>query len=107
MKENRIEKINKVIIKKLSFILKMETINLKNNIITITKIKTTNDLSLSKIYISTFNNDKKIIEILNNSSKNIRHKLSKNLNLYKIPKLLFIKDESETFIENIKKLLQK
>lgn len=107
MNTTRINKINKIISKNLSMILKTEIINLKNNIITITKIQTNNDLSTAKIYITSLENEEKIIEILNKLSKNIRYKLAKKLILLKIPKLIFIKDDTNNLIENITKLLKK
>ena len=103
----KMEKLNSLISRELTIILSREYLTSKilPNII-IHEVKTSNDFSFSKIYFSTIINDKDItVEMINNKlnkkNKDIRHKLSKKLTIYKTPKLIFIYDNS---LENANKI---
>ncbi len=100
-KHIRIEKLNRLIQKHLTIIINFKINELKNNIITITKVITLWNLSKSKILISTFRNKTNVIELLNNSSKLIRFYLSNDIKTYKVPHLLFI---DNAFFNNISKI---
>ena len=109
MKNNNIKlkRINKLIHINLSKIINQEKYYIKNNIITITNVITLSDLSISKIFISIFNNDDKVIEILNKASSNLRCHLSKKIKIYKIPQIKFIYDNDFNNTAYIKNLLKK
>ena len=63
--------------------------------ISVTKVKVTNDLKYAKIYISILNskNEKAALEGLKKSSGFIRTELAKRVNLRNTPELIFEKDE--------------
>lgn len=102
-----LEKKNKLISQHLFIIINnLIKIN-KNNIITITKIITKQDLSQSTIYISTLNEKKNIIKTLNKLSKKIKTELSKKISNFKIPNIMFIEDNTQEYEISITTLLKK
>lgn len=64
--------------------------------ISVTKVKVTNDLKYAKIYISILNSEdeKATIDGLKKSSGFIRTELAKRVNLRNTPELIFEKDDS-------------
>ena len=81
-----------------------------NFLVSITKVKVSQDLSLSKIYLSVFpsKNNVSILEILNKNKFDIKKKLSvliKN-QLRIIPEISFYIDDSLDYIDNIDKALK-
>ena len=81
-----------------------------NFLVSITKVKVSQDLSLSKIYLSVFpsKNNASILEILNKNKFDIKKKLSvliKN-QLRIIPEISFYIDDSLDYIDNIDKALK-
>ena len=83
--------------------------SISNLMISVTKALVSPDLSLAKIYLSIFPSEKALIvldNISNNSSK-IKHDLSQKLKnqIRKIPKLIFLLDDSLDYIEGIEKSL--
>ena len=110
MKPNRMNRINFEIQKHLAEIIsKLDDENLSSSIISILKIETFADLSLSKIYISVLGSDEKkyqIVDKLNNNKKTIRYNLAHKMNIRTIPDLLFIADEFEKKSQRILKLFE-
>ena len=81
-----------------------------NFLVSITKVKVSQDLSLSKIYLSVFPsaNNTGVLEILNQNKFDIKKKLSfliKN-QLRIIPEISFYIDDSLDYIDNIDKALK-
>ena len=81
-----------------------------NFLVSITKVKVSQDLSLSKIYLSVFPsiNNTNVLEILNKNKFDIKKKLSfliKN-QLRIIPEISFYIDDSLDYIDNIDKALK-
>ena len=79
-------------------------------IISVTKVKITSDLSISKIYLSVFPsvNSPSVLDLLNTNKSIIRNKLAfliKN-QLRIIPDLHFFIDDSLDYIEKIDKALK-
>ena len=64
--------------------------------VTVTAVKTTSDLSFSKIYVTILNDDKKdeIMKSLKGASGFIRKTLADRIEVRHIPKLEFVYDES-------------
>jgi len=102
----KLKKLNKIIQKYLSKIIHEKIYNLKNDIITITNVITSKDLSISKIFISTLKENYTIIKILNNASKHLRYNLSKKIKTHKIPKIKFLYDENLNQTIKLKNLLE-
>ena len=79
-------------------------------IISVTKVKITSDLSISKIYLSVFPsvNSPSVLDLLNTNKSIIRNKLAfliKN-QLRIIPDLLFFIDDSLDYVEGIERALK-
>ena len=100
MKNNvKIEKLNSLIMRELNQILLKEFKDFDSlSSITIHEVRTTNELSLPKIYYSYIPDDNSDLEIIQNQldkkNNSIRYKLAQKLTVYKIPKLVFIHDVS-------------
>lgn len=79
-------------------------------IISVSKVSTTTDLSIAKVYVSVFPADKAeaIVAELNKLKPNIKHQiaqLTKN-QLRKMPDLSFYNDDSLEYIEKIDKAVK-
>lgn len=111
MKPNRMSRINSEIQKHLAEIISsFDDAELSSSIISILKVETFADLSLSKIYISVLGADEKKYQIatkLNENKKTIRYELAHKMRLRTIPDLLFIADEFEQKSQRILKLFEK
>lgn len=88
-KSNRMEKINSLIKKELSDILRNEYEFGIDNFVSINMVDTKADLSMADIYVSSLKEEDSIVESLNRESKHIRFILSKRLDLKKTPQLRF------------------
>ena len=110
---NRFERINEELRKEISNIISFE---LKNpnatGLISITKVKVTNDLKFAKVYVSILNskNVKDTLAALKKSSGFIRSEIAKKINLRQTPELIFELDDSmeygakiDTILKNIMK----
>lgn len=110
MKSNRIERIDSEIQKHLANIIsKLDNEEISSTIVSILKVETFADLSLSKIYISAYGDldeKKKIVDILNNNKKTIRYKLAHLMRIKNVPDLLFIVDEFEEISSRVLKLFE-
>lgn len=76
--------------------------------ISVTKVKVTNDLKYAKIYISILNSkdEKATIEGLKKSSGFIRTELAKRINLRNTPELIFEIDDSMEYGAKIDSILK-
>lgn len=92
-KSNRVEKINSLIKKELSQIIREEYEVGIDNFISINIVDTKADLSVADIYVSSLKDEDSIVENLNKESKHIRFILSKRLDLKKTPQLRFKVDD--------------
>lgn len=80
-----------------------------NILVSVTKVKVTADLSIAKIYLSIFPNEKKTtyFDNIKENSFQIRHDLSQRMKnqLRRIPELVFFLDDSLDYIDRIEKEL--
>lgn len=110
MKPNRMNRINSEIQKHLAEIISnLDDEELSTGIISILKVETFADLSLSKIYISALGSDEKkyrVVQKLNDNKKTIRYELAHKMRIRTIPELLFIADEFEQKSQRILKLFE-
>lgn len=76
--------------------------------VVLTKIDVTKDLSIAKVYFSTYNKSAKegIERGLNRSAGFIRHCILKGLSMKKVPSLRFIYDDSGDYGQKIDNLLK-
>ncbi len=77
-------------------------------LISVTKVKVTNDLKYAKIYISILNskNNKETLVALKKSSGFIRSELAKRVNLRNTPELIFEFDDSLEYGAKIDNILK-
>lgn len=79
-------------------------------IISVTKVKVTVDLSIAKVYLSIFPNEKgkELIEGIKNNTPSIRHEIAQRTRhqLRRMPELEFFLDDSLEYIDKIDKSLK-
>ena len=109
MKSNRIDKINRLILKELSEIFLLETKKMRGVLISVTRVRVTPDLGMAHAYLSFFPSEKgeELFENINENIKSIRFNLGKRVGqqLRIVPDLTFHLDDSLDYIENIDNLL--
>jgi len=105
---NRIDRINALIRDEISIIITREIKDPRINIVTITSVKTSRDLSTSKVFFSSVNkgNKDEISEGLESAAGFIRKSLKKKLDLKRIPMLTFIYDSSMEYGDKIQNILK-
>ena len=83
---------------------------LRGILISVTKVKVTVDLSVAKVYLSIFPNDKskELLEGIRSNTPLIRHELSQRTKnqLRRMPNLEFFIDDSLEYIDKINKSLK-
>lgn len=83
---------------------------LKGVLISVTKVSVTVDLSVAKVYLSIFPNDKaqELIEGIKTNTPAIRHELAQRTKnqLRRMPTLEFFIDDSLEYIDNIERSLK-
>jgi len=100
--------------KKIAGVLQKDLVNVLQNaaqegmkgvIISVTKVNVTSDLSVAKVYLSIFPNDKRdeLIEGIKTNTVLIRHELAQRTRnqLRRMPELTFYLDDSLDYIEDI------
>lgn len=96
----RMDKISMLLKKTLSQILlrEMEDLKVGSDMITVSEVVVSKDLSNAKVYVSIFTSDKdqqsKTLERLKNAAGFLRSRLLDEVKLRNIPKLFFYLDES-------------
>ena len=107
MRMNRIDsEIQKCLAKIIS---NFDDVEISSTIISILKVETFADFSMSKIYISVLGGDEKkntIVKILNKNKKSIRYDLAHEMRLRVVPDLLFIADDFEEKSQRVLKLFE-
>ena len=106
----RVERLEQSIKKELAQIIQFEMKNNKKGFITLTDVKLTNDISQAKIFVNIFgekHDERKGLEILENSKGFIRSELAKRLKIRKTPELIFVIDTSLEQGNRIESILKK
>lgn len=110
MKSNRLEKINRLILKELSEIFLLETKKMRGVLISVTQVRVTPDLGMAHAYLSFFPSEKgeELLENINNNIKSVRFNLGKRVGqqLRVVPNLTFHLDNSLDYLDNIDNLLK-
>ena len=78
-------------------------------LVSIMKVETFSDLSMSKVFVSVYGSDEKkqsIIKKLNDNKKQIRYDLAHKVKLRVVPDLLFIVDDVEEKADKIMRLFK-
>ncbi len=107
--KSRLERINEQYKKEISEIINYK---LKNpnatGMISVTKVKVTNDLKFAKVAVSILNSKdiKQTLAALKKSSGFIRSELARRVNLRNTPEIIFELDDSMEYGERIDKILK-
>lgn len=99
MNKNRINRINDEILRETSLIIRGEIKDPRlPEVVSVTKVDTTNDLSYSTIYISVLGDDEEkqnALDALQSANGFIRTQIAKRINLRVTPELKFVIDETQ------------
>lgn len=110
METTRQQKISRLIQKELSEIFLLETKAMQGVLISVSAVRVSPDLSVSKVYLSIFPSDKgkEILENINANAKAIRFNIGQRLGkqLRIIPEFAYYLDDSLDYLENIDRLLK-
>lgn len=112
MESNRQKKIAGVLQQDLVDILQGAARNggMQGIIISVSKVSVTTDLSIAKVYLSIFPNNKgaELLEGIQSNKALIKHDLAQRTRnqLRRVPELLFFIDDSLEYIENIEQSLK-
>lgn len=108
---NRMSRVNSEIQKSLMTIIShFDDEEISTAMISIMKVETFSDFSMSKIYVSVFGGEDKkkvVVDKLNKNKKSIRYELAHSLRLRQVPELMFIVDDVEERAERVLKLFDK
>lgn len=107
---NRILRINAEIQKLVGIIIKeLNNPTIENTIVCVTDVKTTEDLEISKIYISVYDKERQeeVLNQIKHSANYIRKTLASRLVLRKIPYLEFYLDNSIEYGEKIDSVINR
>ncbi len=111
MESTRQKKISRLLQKELAEILRQKTQEISpGKIITVTTVRVSPDLGVSKIYLSIFPSADKdaALEKITSLTKNIRYELGRKIKnqMRVVPELNFYPDDSLDYIDNIDSLLK-
>lgn len=104
---SRIDRVADLIQKELSLLIQREMKDPRIGMVTILRVKISKDLAHAKIFVNVFPDESAstAVETLNKASGFLRKGLSKRVQLYKIPALFFIFDESSQKAERLSRLI--
>lgn len=110
MESIRQEKIERLLQKELCEIFRRQTAKTHGVIVSVSAVRTSPDLSVSKVYLSIFPSEKgpEILTNIEASAKTVRYELAQRVGkqLRKVPELQFYIDDSLDYIQNIDNLLK-
>lgn len=111
MASHRNEKINGLIQRELSLIIihKMKDARIRDNNVSITRVKATPDLKTATVYVSIFGDDnqkKVVLELLNNAKSFLRSSLGHVITVHSVPALIFELDNSIEYGMHIESILK-
>ncbi len=105
----KIDRLNSIFIKEISYILANEIKDKDIKFVTITDCKITNDLSFAKVYFTVLDDTKikETTEALKSASTFIRKELSQRVEVRHTPELTFVYDESIAYGKKIENIIEK
>lgn len=106
---NKSKRIEMLIKKNISDIILFELHDKKLGFVTVTDVKMSKDYQYARIYVSFLNAKDPIanLEVLKKARGFIRSSLSKKMDIYKIPQLEFILDDSYENAKHLEDILKK
>jgi ribosome-binding factor A len=110
MESTRQSKIARLIQKELSEIFLLQAKSMNGVLVSVTAVRVSPDLSITRVYISVFPSERgdEIVKNLNDNMRSIRFELGNRLRhqLRIIPELKFFIDDSLDYLERIDELLK-
>lgn len=105
---NKHARIASLIQKNISDIILFELKDPLMKLVTVNACQVSNDFSVAKVYVSHLDKEKidEALKSLNKLKGIIRTSLSKKMDIYKVPELIFIKDDSLDNYERIEEILK-
>lgn len=105
---NKHRRIASLIQKNISDIILYELKNPLMKLVTVNGCQISNDFSFAKVYVSHLNREKidEAVNELNYLKGVIRTSLAKKMDIYKVPELFFIKDDTLDNYEKIEEILK-
>lgn len=104
----RIQRVNQLIKKELSWLILKEVELPKDVLLTITRVETTSNLTESNVYISVFpEREAKIIELLRKRIYFLQGRLNTRLKMRPLPKLNFILEKKTVEAGKIEEILER
>jgi ribosome-binding factor A len=102
------ERINNMLLQEISIILATEVKDRDLNFITVTSVKTSNDLGYAKVYVRLLDTSKKddVMKALKNASGFVRKNLFDRVEMRHIPQLEFIYDDSIDYGKRIEDIIE-
>lgn len=111
MESTRQAKISRLLQKELSEIFRAQTAKTHGVIVSVSDVKVSPDLSVAKVYLSIFPNDKakELLESVTRQAKTVRYDLAQRVRyqLRKTPELIFYADETLEYAERIDSVLDR
>lgn len=108
MNRIKIERLNDIFMKEISYILMTEVKDSDVRNVTITDVDITNDLSYAKVYYTVLKDEylEVTAKALKRASSFIRGKLSERVDIRHTPEIKFVYDESIKYGERIEKIIE-
>ena len=111
MEGTRLNKIGRLLQKELGDLFLRQTKALPGTLVSVSAVRVSPDLSVAKAYLSIFPTEKadELMGAIETNKKTIRYDLGQRvrLQLRRIPELIFYRDDSLDYVENIDQLLNK
>ncbi len=109
MSVNRMNRIDEEVKRALAEIIRNDVKDDRLSVMTsVTRVEITSDLKFAKVYISVYDTDKKrhaSVDALNHGASYIRTRLSKAVDIRRVPELTFVLDDSIEYSIKISKIL--
>ncbi len=104
----KINRIESILVKEISYILANEVKDKDINFVTVTAVDVTSDLSYAKVYVTVLDDDKKetTMAALKDASGFIRSQLFDRVDMRNVPELTFVYDESIAYGKKIENLIE-
>ncbi len=105
----KIDRLNSVFVKEISYILQNEVKDDNIKFVIVTGCEITNDLSFAKVYVTIFDKEKTkdTLKALDKAKSFIRGQLSQRVEIRHTPELRFVFDDSIEYGEKIERIIDK
>ena len=106
----RLQRVNRLLQRELGNMFQQDGTNIYGNLITVTAVKVSRDLSVARVNLSIFPEKDKagVLKKVQSNGKEIRYRLGQKIGqqLRVIPELSFVIDDTLDYVENIEHLLE-